>query len=89
MNLARQLVLVCEICDWEPSKEDKQVDILMHNKVEHDIDEDVRLLMVPKCTCGVLMRSTGGVSETGGGTKAYFVCPDCTATGFIKQEDYE
>lgn len=59
--------------------------VQLHFQVEHDTDE-VKLDLVPVCTCGEAMTHTQS-RPSGGRTKDYFACGVCGNTGHVYRDE--
>jgi hypothetical protein len=83
-NRNASMRLQCNACGWPLPDGMTMEAALLHFQVEHDTDE-VKLDLVPACTCGEAMTHTDS-RPTGGGMKDYFECGVCGSTGHVRRE---
>lgn len=83
-NRNASLRLQCQPCGWVPPEGMQMEGVLLHFQVDHDTD-DVKLDLVPVCTCGEAMTITD-TRPTGGGMKDYLSCGVCGNTGHLRRE---
>lgn len=84
-NRNNHMRLQCHRCGWVPPGDMQMEGVLLHFQVDHDTD-DVKLELVPACTCGEAMTITDTRPAGAGAVKDYLVCGVCGNTGNIRRD---